>query len=101
MPLSMRPTPQTAPTFGVTPTVTAATPNVSAPPLVIPDTVVAPVPPVEITSADLEDWESGPLSEFLARRQQQGNTSAYVAPAPRRDRVIAPVDDFYFFPFDD
>ncbi len=98
MPLSMRPTPQTAPTFGVAPAV-AATPATGAPPLIIPDTVVAPVPPVEITAADLEDWESGPLSEFLARRQ--GNASAYVEPAPRRDRLVAPADDFYFFPFGD
>ncbi len=100
MPLSMRPAPQTAPTFGVPPTVTAATPNVGAPPLVIPD-VAAPAPQVEITAADLEDWESGPLSEFLARRQQQGNSRAYVEPAPGRDRDVAPVGDFYFFPFGD
>lgn len=33
-----------------------------------PPVVAAPGPSV-ITASDLEDWESGPLSEFLARRQ--------------------------------
>lgn len=35
---------------------------------VAPALVVEPQAPV-ITAADLEEWESGPLSEFLARRQ--------------------------------
>lgn len=33
-----------------------------------PPLVIETQPPV-VTAADLEDWESGPLSEFLARRQ--------------------------------
>ena len=43
------------------------------PPLVIetePPVIVGNETPV-ITASDLEDWESGPLSEFLARRQAQ------------------------------
>jgi hypothetical protein len=51
------------------------------PPLVI-DTqtpvIVGTEAPV-ITASDLEDWESGPLSEFLARRQAQAGTGG--APA--------------------
>lgn len=72
-----------------------------------PDVIVRP--PVDVTAADLQDWEAGPLAEFLARRQA-GN--AYVEPEveadgffldqgpkrPRRDRVIArEVDPFFFF----
>ena len=98
MPLSMRPTPKTAPTFGVAPSAAA--------PVVIPETVVAPA---NITAAELADWESGPLSEFLARRQQQGAPSAYFGgsgyldaqPAPRGDRVVGPAAGFYAFPFAD
>lgn len=47
----------------------------SQPPLIIDQT--SPVPPAPIsqepiiTADDLADWESGPLSEFLARRQGQ------------------------------
>ena len=70
-----------------------------------PDVIVRP--PVDVTAADLQDWESGPLAEFLARRQA---ASAYVEPEangffldqgpkrPRRDRVIArEVEPFFFF----
>lgn len=70
-----------------------------------PDVIVRP--PVDVTAADLQDWESGPLAEFLARRQA---ANAYVEPEadgffldqgpkrPRRDRVIArEIDPFFFF----
>ena len=57
-------------------------------------------PPVDVTAAELEDWESGPLADFLAERQAG---TAYVDPRydsdgffldqgpnrPRRDRVIS------------
>jgi hypothetical protein len=102
MPLSMRPAP--APLVGDT----------QPEPLIIPDSVVAPLPPANITAVDLEDWETGPLSEFLAARQQQGGSSATVTydrdgfwldegpngPRTPRDRYIGPADDeVYFLPF--
>lgn len=40
-----------------------------------------------VTADDLRDWESGPLSEFLARRNG-GNA------APDRDVVVGPADDY-------
>lgn len=92
MPLSMRPKP-----------VIAAAPPV----VVIPPTVA--LPPANVTAADLEDWETGPLSEFLAQHQQQAG-NAYVDPSydpngfyldegPNRSRarVIAREVDTFFF----
>lgn len=92
MPLSMRPKP-----------VIAAAPPV----VVIPPSVG--LPPANVTAADLEDWETGPLSEFLAQRQQQaGNAYAdpgydpngfYLDEGPNRSRarVIArDVESFFF-----
>lgn len=91
MPLSMRPTPITVPVA------------VTAPAdIVIPSGIEAPRPSATVTAADLDDWETGPLSEFLARKQAQGGSSATVTtdydpdgffldqgPNPRgRDRVI-------------
>jgi hypothetical protein len=81
------------------------------------DLIVAPAgggprPPANVSAEDLADWESGPLSEFLAQRQAQagqGQDDAYYdedgfflgdgpnAP-PRRDRLIGPANT-YFFPF--
>lgn len=61
MPLSMRPRP-----------VAAAAPVVVLPgnePLVI--RTGPSVPPPSVTAEDLADWESGPLSEFLAARARQ------------------------------
>ena len=62
-----------------------------------------------VTYDDLQDWESGPLSEFLARRQGGEQIDPDYDPdgffldqgpngAPRRDRLIGPADDV-FFPF--
>ncbi|MDB5613996.1 MAG: hypothetical protein JWQ22_1649 [Devosia sp.] len=93
MPLSMRPAPIRVPIATAAPT----TPG----DLVIPPGLV-PVEPLDtVTSADLDDWESGPLSEYLARQQGRGSsanvTSDYdpdgffldQGPNPsRRDRVI-------------
>ncbi len=61
MPASMRPPPPVAPLI------------VEAPaqrPLIIENS--API----VTAQDLEDWESGPLSDFLARRQAQTSASS-------------------------
>ncbi|MHA6690064.1 hypothetical protein [Devosia sp. A449] len=95
MPLSMRPRPVAPPLANAQPAV------------VIPPSVTAPS---AITAADLEDWESGPLSEFLARRQQQGSAPVVQpdydpngffldqAPNQPRNRVIArEVDPPFFF----
>jgi hypothetical protein len=99
MPLSMRPKPVTVALVrdevvipaGLTP---------AAPAVVVR-------PPADVTAADLQDWESGPLSEFLAQHQA-GN--AYVAPdydadgffldeGPNRSRarVIARESDPFIF----
>lgn len=110
MPLSMRPKPVIVPVAATT-----------EPVLIVPDRVVAPLPPanvvpqapVNVTAADLEDWESGPLSEFLAARQQQGGSSATVtydpngyyldegpnAQRPRRDQLVGPDGEVYYAPF--
>lgn len=93
MPLSMRPRPVVA---------------VAPPSVVIPPSVG--LPPANVTAADLEDWETGPLSEFLAQRQRQAG-NAYVDPGydpdgffldegPNRSRarVIAQeVESFFLF----
>ncbi|UJW86761.1 hypothetical protein [Devosia sp. SL43] len=103
MPLSMRPQPITAtPVAVVRPSGLVVAPN-----------AVGPLPPADVTAADLEDWESGPLSEFLAQRQaQSGQVQAdpnydddgfFFDEGPngqprRRDRLIGPANT-YFFPF--
>lgn len=68
MPLSMRPQPVS---------VALVQDPVVIPPGVGPAPVVQQ--PVNVTAADLEDWETGPLSEFLARRQGQAG-NAYADP---------------------
>ena len=96
MPLSMRPRPVIVPVVAVAP-----------PAVVIPPSVG--LPPANVTAADLEDWETGPLSEFLAQRQQPAG-NAYVDPGydangfyldegPNRSRarVIAREVDSFFF----
>ena len=83
-------------------------------PVVVPAAVVIPpgvgLPPANVTAADLQDWETGPLSEFLAEREQRAG-HAYAEPAydpngffldegPNRSRarVIArEVDSFFLF----
>ena len=98
MPLSMRPKPVA---------VRAPSPSEQ---VVIPPSVRAPQPPVAVTADDLQDWESGPLSEFLARRQQQAQAprddyrpgGAYldqVQPPQVYDRYVGPIDEPIFFPF--
>lgn len=97
MPLSMRPKPVA---------VRAPSPSEQ---VVIPPSVSRSAPPVAVTARDLEDWETGPLSEFLARRQQQaeaprdyrpGGFYLDEAPAPEvYDRYVGPVDAPIFWPF--
>lgn len=92
MPLSMRPMPVAV---------------VPPPPVVVPQQQAVVVPGGNVTAEDLEDWESGPLSEFLAARErqtssdyQQGGFFLDEAPTrPRqRDRVIGPSNES-FYPF--
>lgn len=101
MPLSMRPKPVE---------IAAAPPQaIVIPPGLTPAAPVVVVrPPANVTADDLEDWETGPLSEFLAERQA-GN--AYVDPGyeadgfffdqgpnrRQRDRIIAREADEPFF----
>ncbi|WEK05420.1 MAG: hypothetical protein P0Y65_03950 [Candidatus Devosia phytovorans] len=103
MPLSMRPDPIRVPVANSTPPADIILPpglgNVPRPPSGMVD------------SADLEDWESGPLSEFLAQREGRGNSSATVTsdydpngffldqgPAPGRDRIVGrEVQPFFFY----
>ncbi|KRA50214.1 hypothetical protein [Devosia sp. Root635] len=69
MPLSMRPQPVA---------VALVRDPVVIPPGLTPASPAGAVrPPANVTAADLDDWETGPLSDFLAQRQA-GN--AYFAP---------------------
>lgn len=105
MPLSMRPQPVTVPLA-------------SNQPLIIDQPTTAPAAPVQqqpsdfVTAEDLEDWEAGPLNEFLARRGQQSSATYRVqqnAPAPAYDsngfwldegpRNQRYDDDVYYTPF--
>ncbi|MET3898562.1 hypothetical protein ABIB57_002511 [Devosia sp. UYZn731] len=107
MPLSMRPTPVTRPLATA-----SRNDDIVLPPEVVANNNARPAAVVD----DLRDWESGPLSEFLARRQGQQKSSATVTSdrafpdgyyddsnavrRPRRDVYLGPVqDDAVFFPF--
>ena len=94
MPLSMRPRPVAT----ATPTQTVVRPSV--------------VPPAELTADDLSDWESGPLSEFLAKRQGRAaqakpvpadydSDGFFLDEGPNRngDRLIGPAAPFGFWDF--
>lgn len=106
MPLSMRPQAVTVPLAS------------NQPPLIIDQPTVAPIAPVQqpqpdfVTSEDLDEWESGPLNEFLARRGQQSSATYRVqqnTPAPAYDsngfwldegpRNQPYNDDVYYTPF--
>ena len=89
MPLAMRPTPIEVPMA------------VAAPGDIIIPPGLTPPPPATVTAADLDDWETGPLAEFLARKQGQGSSATVTSdydpngffldqgPEPMRgDRVI-------------
>lgn len=109
MPLSMRPR-------------QASVPPVNNQPLIIDEVAARPVAPPQqssdfVTAEDLKDWESGPLNEFLARRNQQSsatyrvqqNVPAYspggfwLDEGPQGDRPIGRYprtdDDVYYLPF--
>lgn len=107
MPLSMRPSPVAVvrPAANTMP-VAVVGPNND---LIVATPGAGPRPPADITAQELEDWESGPLAEFLAQRQgsraevTHDDDGFFLDEAPnrqprRRDRVIGPADDF-FFPF--
>lgn len=109
MPLSMRPRVAVAPQASVP----------QAPVLIVDEPApVRGAPSPVITADDLEGWETGPLSDFLAQRQQQGSSAVYqVQPnensyetegfwldeAPRGNRrgggFPSAYDDDYFMPF--
>ena len=90
MPLSMRPKPVSR--------------SLANEDIVLPPEVVAGNDARPVVVDDLQDWESGPLSEFLAQRQR---SSAVVTQddgdrptrRPRRDVYLGPADDEFFFPF--
>lgn len=105
MPASMRPQPVTVPLA-------------SNQPLIIDQPTITPVAPIQqpqpdfVTSEDLDEWESGPLNEFLARRGQQSSATYQVqqnAPPPAYDsdgfwldegpRNQRYSDDVYYTPF--
>lgn len=96
----------------------------SQPPLIIPPpgqnlgVVQPPVvvqPPATVTANDLEDWESGPLSDFLARRQQEqqgqrqpvapnnGSNGFFLDQIPNNVQpngtYVGPVTDGFYAPF--
>lgn len=85
MPLSMRPAPIAVAT--VQPARPPLVDFTRTQPIVLPPSI-QPMPPAEVTEDDLADWESGPLSEFLANRQ--GRPSA-------RPEPVYPNDDAYFY----
>lgn len=101
MPLSMRPHPVTSVPVAI------VQPEQS---LIINTPGLAPRPPANITEADLADWESGPLSEFLAQRQGQAAPQRDATydedgffldegpggPIRQRDRLVGPADTYYF-----
>lgn len=92
MPLSMRPKPITRP---------LANEDIVLPPEMVAGNDARPV-----VVDDLQDWESGPLSEFLAQRQRSSAVVHQNDPyadrptrRPRRDVYLGPVNDEGFFPF--
>ncbi|MBU1334073.1 MAG: hypothetical protein KJ944_06390 [Alphaproteobacteria bacterium] len=99
MPLSMRPQPVTMPVVAVAPD-----------DIILPPALVRP--PASVTADELADWEAGPLSEFLASRQRQGQPAVVVDPeydadgffldqgpnpGRRGDRVIGWQDESFSF----
>ena len=95
MPLSMRPKSIARPV--------ASQPNED---IVLPPEMVAGNDARPVVVDDLQDWESGPLSEFLAQRQRSSavvhqNDAYSDRPVlrPRRDVYLGPADDEFFFPF--
>lgn len=91
MPLSMRPQPVTRPLA-------------SDRDIVLPPEVVARNDAPVVVVDDLQDWESGPLSDFLAaRRGQRSSDDQYSfreRPVQRRrDIYVGPEDDEIYYPF--
>ncbi|NMA99850.1 MAG: hypothetical protein GX970_17405 [Phyllobacteriaceae bacterium] len=114
-PVSQRP-----PSVAVAPVITEPAPVVAQQPAVSPQQPVIVTPSAQppliisepdqiITAEDLEDWETGPLSDFLARRtgggqstQQFDGNGFFLDEAPgnlRPQRMPDAYDDEYYFPF--
>lgn len=94
MPLSMRPKPVEV--------ALVRDPVVIPPGLTPAAPTLAVRPPASITAADLDDWESGPLAEFLAQRQGSDEVDPdgfFLDEGPnrsRRDRIIARESEPFF-----
>ncbi|KKB79999.1 hypothetical protein VW35_05950 [Devosia soli] len=80
MPLSMRPRPVTVPLATNQPALIVDEAALPSAPVIQPQDQI-------ITSDDLQDWESGPLSDFLARRGQQSSATYNVQQAPPPEPV--------------
>lgn len=114
-PVSQRP-----PSVAVAPVITEPAPDLAQQPAVGPQQPVIVTPSAQppliisepdqiITAEDLEDWETGPLSDFLARRsgggqstQQFDGNGFFLDEAPgnlRPQRMPDAYDDEYYFPF--
>ncbi|KKB84935.1 hypothetical protein VW29_08960 [Devosia limi DSM 17137] len=116
MPLAMRPVNQVVaarPTNSID-----ATNPLGVAPVVAPSQNAQAYPPIGMD--DLEDWETGPLSDFLAERQNGRTPPSQRADRnydsnydrngfflsdgpnnsrPQRDRLVGPADDGFFLPF--
>ncbi len=99
MPLSMRPEPVAV--------ALVRDPVVIPPGLTPAEPALIVRPPANVTAADLQDWEAGPLADFLAQRQGNASDQAVDADGffldegpnrPRRDRIIArEIEPFFLF----
>ena len=104
MPLSMRPRPV------INPVAAAPSEDIFLPASVTRQpATVAPRSQASVTAEELEDWENGPLEEFLAARQQQRRGSTVVVtddydpdgffldegPQQQGDRYIGPANSFF------
>lgn len=107
-PVSQRPQPRPAAPVVTNPAPVIAAPQpATQPPLIVDD------PGPLFTAEDLEDWESGPLDEFLANRARSGGRNATVypddydpngffldqGPNPAYRQRAPVITDEYYFPF--
>lgn len=111
-PLSMRPK---TPVAVVQPSQQPLIVQPNQPLIVQPQAPVVVQPPVTVTARDLDDWETGPLSEFLAQRERQqqgqrqpvapnnGSNGFFLDQIPNdvqpQGTYIGPVTDGFYSPF--